>query len=68
MPIYKELYKRDSSYYLKKTRAKAGRSRILKTRIIDEREDYTLKDLLNLKINNNKIIATFISIYKSLYK
>jgi hypothetical protein len=53
---------------IRKTRAKAGRSRTLKARIINEREDYTLKDLLDLKSSNDKAIATSASIYRSLRK
>jgi uncharacterized Fe-S center protein len=53
---------------IRKVRAKAGRSHILKTRIINKREDYTLEDLLNLKTNNNKAIAILICIRRSLFK
>jgi hypothetical protein len=49
-------------------RIKAGRFYTLKVYIINEKEDNILKDLLNLKINNNKIIATSVIIYRSLYK
>jgi hypothetical protein len=37
-------------------------------RTINKREDDALKDLLNLKINNNKTMATLITIRRSLYK
>jgi hypothetical protein len=53
---------------IRKARAKAGRSRILKARAINEREDYALKDLLDLENNNDKAIATPAFIRRSLRK
>jgi hypothetical protein len=49
-------------------RAKTGRSYILKTRIINKKKDNILKDLLDLKNNNNKTIATLVFIRRFLYK
>jgi hypothetical protein len=43
-------------------------SRTLKARTINEREDNALKDLLDLKTNNNKAITILVFTRKSLRK
>jgi hypothetical protein len=43
---------------VRKARAKAGRSRTLKARAINEREDNALEDLLDLEISDDKAMAT----------
>jgi hypothetical protein len=43
---------------IRKARAKAGRFRTLKARAINEREDNASEDSLDLKISDDKAIAT----------
>jgi hypothetical protein len=53
---------------IRKARAKAGRSRTLKARAINERKDYASEDSLDLKSSDDKAIATPASTRRSLRK